>query len=134
MFEKKTARIKQTLGNACVAVHHVSSTVVSRLCAKPTLIIAVVKEWSLSVSSLEKIGYEYSGGFNIPFHRLFSKRPPFHNINLHIYEEGNPEVELNLLFRDYLHAYPKTLEEYANLKSELVKQAFEPKTNNEKVS
>lgn len=135
MFEEEAARIKQALGDACVAVHHVGSTAVRGLCAKPKIdIIAVVKEGGLSIPLLKKIGYEYRGEFNIPFHLGFSKRSPLSNINLHVYEEGNPEVALNLLFRDYLRTHPKALEEYAALKLELVKQEFEPKTNNEKVS
>lgn len=135
MFEEEAIRIKQALGDACVVVHHVGSTAVPGLCAKPKIdIIAVVKEGELSVPLLKKIGYDYRGEFNIPFHLGFSKRLPLPNINLHVYEEGNSEVELNLLFRDYLRAHPEALEEYAALKLELVKQGFEPKTNNAKVS
>lgn len=135
MFEEEAARIKQALGDTCIAIHHVGATAVPGLCAKPKIdIIAVVKEGELSIPSLEKIGYEYRGEFNIPFRFGFSKRPSLPNINLHVYEEGNPEVELNLLFRDYLRAHPEALEEYAALKLELVKQGFEPKANNAKVS
>ena len=123
LFEEEAVKIKQTLNKACIAVHHVGSTAVPGLCAKPKIdIITVVKERTQSVSPFEKIGYEFRGEFNIPFHLGFRKRPPFTNINLHVFEEGNPEIELNLLFRDYLRNHPKALEEYAALKLELVRQ------------
>ncbi len=123
LFAEEAEKIKQTLNEACVAVHHVGSTAVPRLCAKPKIdIITVVKERALSVPPLEKIDYEYRGEFNIPYHLGFRKRPPLTNINLHVFAEGNPEIELNLLFRDYLRNHPEALEEYAALKLKLVRQ------------
>ncbi|MBP9692839.1 MAG: GNAT family N-acetyltransferase [Alphaproteobacteria bacterium] len=123
IFEADAAQMKQALGDNCIAVHHVGSTAVPGLCAKPKIdIILVVKDMVHVVQNLEKIGYEYRGEFNIPLHLGFKKRPPLSNVNLHVYEEGNPEIELNLLFRDYLRTHPEPLEEYAALKWELVKQ------------
>ncbi len=123
LFEEEAIKIKQALGNTCGAVHHIGSTAVPGLCAKPKIdIIAVVKGMAQVIQGLEKLDYEYRGEFNIPFHLGFRKRPPLTNINLHVFEEGNSEVELNLLFRDYLRAHPKAREEYAALKLELVTQ------------
>lgn len=123
MFEEEAVKIKQALGANCVALHHVGSTAVSGLCAKPKIdIILCVKDMALIIQRLEKIGYEYRGEFNIPLHLGFRKRPPLTNVNLHVYEEGNPEIELNLLFRDYLRTHPEVLKEYAALKLELITQ------------
>ncbi|MBL8676023.1 MAG: GrpB family protein, partial [Alphaproteobacteria bacterium] len=81
MFGEEAAHIKQALGDACIAIHHVGSTAVPGLCAKPKIdIIAVVKEGVVSISLLKKIGYEYKGEFNIPFHFGFSKRSALPNI------------------------------------------------------
>ncbi|WP_068470572.1 GNAT family N-acetyltransferase [Candidatus Protochlamydia phocaeensis] len=41
--------------------------------------------------------------------------------NLHVYEEGHPEIELNLTFRDYLRNHPEARNEYASLKENLLK-------------
>lgn len=41
-------------------------------------------------------------------------------INLHVYKESYPEIELNLSFRDYLKAHPKIREDYARLKANLL--------------
>ena len=83
-------------------------------------IIAVVKNTTFLEQDLGTIGYTYKGEFNIPFQYGFSKRDTFPEVNLHVYEEGNPEIEINLLFRDYLRNHPRALKEYADLKLYLV--------------
>lgn len=123
MFEEEAAKIKQALGENCVDVHHVGSTAVPGLTAKPKIdMILCVKAMAHIIQNLENIDYEYRGEFNIPLHLGFRKRPPLTNVNLHVFEEGNPEIELNLLFRDYLRVHPEALKEYADLKLELVAQ------------
>ncbi|MBI2707492.1 MAG: GNAT family N-acetyltransferase [Proteobacteria bacterium] len=123
LFEEESAKIKKALGDNCIVVHHVGSTAVPGLCAKPKIdIILVAKNIALIGQDLEKLGYESRGEFNIPFRLGFSKRGALLNVNLHVYEEENPEINLNLLFRDYLRNFPEALEEYANLKLNLVAQ------------
>lgn len=135
MFEEEAKIIRQALGENCIAIHHIGSTAVPGLCAKPKIdIILCVKELAQTIQNLEKIAYEYRGEFNIPFHYGFRKRPPLTNVNLHVYEEGNPEIELNLLFRDYLRAHPEATEEYANLKLKLVEQESSHQKTNANVS
>ncbi|MBA3813911.1 MAG: GNAT family N-acetyltransferase [Alphaproteobacteria bacterium] len=123
MFEEEAAKIKQSLGENCIAIHHIGSTAVPGLCAKPKIdIILSVKTMHSLIRDLEKLAYEYRGEFNIPLHLGFRKRPPLPNINLHVFEEGNPEIELNLLFRDFLRNHPDARQAYANLKLSLVEQ------------
>jgi GrpB-like predicted nucleotidyltransferase (UPF0157 family)/GNAT superfamily N-acetyltransferase len=123
LFEEESAKIKQALGNNCVVIHHVGSTAVPYLCAKPKIdIITVVNNPDSAIQVLEGLGYQYKGEYNIPFHLGFVKRGHFPEINLHVYEQGNSEVELNLMFRDYLRHHPQVREEYAALKLNLVSQ------------
>lgn len=42
------------------------------------------------------------------------------SINLHIFEENDPEIELNILFRDYLRNHQDARQEYEDLKYMLV--------------
>lgn len=101
-FEFESAAIKKVLGNNCVVIHHIGSTSVPGLTAKPKIdIIVVVRDPISVIEKLETIGIQYRGEFNIPLHYGFSKRGTV-DLNLHVYQEGHPEIELNLLFRDYL--------------------------------
>ena len=122
MFEAEADTIKRALGGNCIAVHHIGSTSVPGLAAKPTIdIITVVQNTKDSINNLEATGYNYNGEFSIPFRAFFNKKIGT-DVNLHVYEEGSPEVELNILFRDYLRTHPEVRDEYGNLKMDLITQ------------
>ncbi len=121
-YEKVAKEIKEALGNNCLGVYHVGSTAVEGLPAKPKIdVIAEVKNINQVVESLEAIGFEYRGEWNIPMQRGFRKRGK-HDVNLHLFPENHPEIELNLTFRDYLRSHPGARDEYAKLKYNLIKQ------------
>ena len=120
IYEKEAALIGQALGGNCLAIHHIGSTSVPGLSAKPKIdVIAVVQDPLLARDQLEKIGIQYRGEYNIPLHYGFSKRGDI-DLNLHVYEEAHPEIELNLCFRDYLRNHINKRDEYARLKEELI--------------
>ena len=120
IYEKEAALIRQALGGNCLAIHHIGSTSVPGLAAKPKIdIIAVVQDPLLARDQLEKIGIQYRGEYNIPLHYGFSKRRDI-DLNIHVYEEFHPEIELNLCFRDYLRNHPNKRDDYARLKEELI--------------
>jgi GrpB-like predicted nucleotidyltransferase (UPF0157 family)/GNAT superfamily N-acetyltransferase len=130
-FGAEAFKIRKVLGANCTAIHHVGSTSVPDLAAKPKIdIIAVVQDLLFDKSQLESIGYKYRGGFNIPLRRSFTIRAQERNINLHVFEENDPEIELNILFRDYLCANPDARDEYAQLKYNLIKQESSHKLKN----
>lgn len=123
-FEEQAEFIKKALGNHCLQVHHVGSTSVPGLPAKPKIdIVAVVKHPFLEedIKKLEAAHFVYRGEYNIPMHFGFSKRGPL-EVNLHVYEEGHPEIELNLTFRDYLKTHPAMRDEYGALKLHLLEK------------
>jgi GrpB-like predicted nucleotidyltransferase (UPF0157 family)/GNAT superfamily N-acetyltransferase len=120
IFEKEAAIIKKALNDNCLKIHHIGSTSVPGLVAKPKIdMIAVVKEPLIARNQLEKIDIQYRGEYNIPLHYGFSKRGII-DLNLHVYEESHPEIELNLMFRNYLREHPKLRDEYAQLKKALL--------------
>jgi GrpB-like predicted nucleotidyltransferase (UPF0157 family)/GNAT superfamily N-acetyltransferase len=130
-FEQEAKLIKQALGDACVAVHHVGSTSVPHLPAKPKIdIIVVVKcHPAETVDKLKAVGFEYRGEYNIPLHFGFSKRGRV-EVNLHLYRQGHPEIELNLMFRDYLRSHPEVRDEYGAWKLKLVQDPSSFEKNN----
>lgn len=130
IFETEAVKIKEALGSNCLAVHHIGSTAVADLLAKPIIdIVVVIKDREKVIQPLERLGFTYKGEYNIPL-RLYFNRSEGTQINLHVYEEGHPEIELNLLFRDYLQSHPKAREQYTKLKQELLKDTSSYEKNN----
>ena len=127
MFAEEAVLIKQVLGDNCVAVHHIGSTSVPGLDAKPIIdIIIVVKNTVDSIAALESAGYTFKGEMHIPFRFYFSKMGAI-KFHLHVYAEGNREIELNLTFTNYLRNNPNACAEYAALKGDLLtkKESFQ---------
>jgi GrpB-like predicted nucleotidyltransferase (UPF0157 family)/GNAT superfamily N-acetyltransferase len=130
IFEAEALKIKAALGPNCLAVHHIGSTSVPGLAAKPVIdMIIVMKNAKNAIQPLESLGFMYKGEYNIPMRYYFNRKEGV-DTNLHVYEEGHPEIELNLLFRDYLRAHPEAREEYAALKESLLKEKSSYEKNN----
>ncbi len=121
IFDEESQIIKNSLRDNCTNLHHVGSTAVVGLAAKPKIdIIAVVKNGNDSIEPLEKSGYAYRGEWNIPFKFGFTRRDT-NQVNLHVLEEKHPEIELSIVFRDHLRANPKSMQQYAKIKETLLR-------------
>lgn len=108
--------ITKGLGDHLLEIHHGGSTSITGLVAKPRIdIIAVVKDGESVVPLLEKVGYNYKGEWNIPFKYGFTKRNGV-EVNLHVFERENSEIELNLAFRDFMRNNPNYRDDYAKIK------------------
>lgn len=123
LFEQEAAKIKMALGDNCVEIHHVGSTSIPHLAAKPLIdIVPVVRniiDVDLCVSKMEQLGYQTKGENGIAFRRFFQKGHPHPTHNVHIYEQGSPEIEHNLLFRNYLRTHANERDAYGALKKQL---------------
>lgn len=130
IFVKEAYKINEVLGANCLAVHHVGSTSVPGLSAKPIIdMIGVIKNPKNTIQPLENLGFTYKGEYNIPFRYYFNRNDGV-AANLHVYEEDHPEIELNLLFRDYLRNHQDAREEYAALKESLLNEKASYEKNN----
>ncbi len=126
MFARERDRLAGVLGPAAAAIHHVGSTSIPGMCAKPVLdvlvetpVLALMDE---ATPGLEAAGYAARGEHGIPGRRYFS-RPPGDRpeIHLHAYAVGDFRVARHLRFRDYLRAHPDAAERYAVLKRALAR-------------
>jgi GrpB-like predicted nucleotidyltransferase (UPF0157 family) len=126
LFASEAEQIKQALGNNCIAIHHIGSTSVPGLSAKPIIdILPVVKEIQevdLATHAMESLGYQAKGEYGIAFRRYFQKEITRRTHNVHVYQEGDPEISRYLKFRDWLRSHPEDAVSYAKLKTELATQ------------
>lgn len=124
MFAAEAEKIRAVLQENCTAVHHIGSTSVPYLKAKPIIdIMPVVKDLKRVdevADEFEKIGYEYLGEFGISGRRYLRKGGDERTHQIHIFEESNKaDIERHLAVRDYLRAHRKAADEYGELKSRL---------------
>ena len=121
MFDQEAALIRMALGKNCVAIHHVGSTSIPGLAAKPIIdIVPVVKDiLQVDTNALEAFGYRDRGELGMLFRRYYTKGPSERTHHLHIWEEGNPEIDKHLFFRAYLIDNPAELKRYEDLKLNL---------------
>jgi GrpB-like predicted nucleotidyltransferase (UPF0157 family)/GNAT superfamily N-acetyltransferase len=126
LFAKEAEQIKKALGSNCAAIHHIGSTSVPGLMAKPVIdILPVVKDIEKvdqASEAMEALGYLAMGEYGIPFRRLFIKGGDVRTHNVHVFQEGNPEINRHLKFRDWLRTHSDDAKLYAKLKVELAKK------------
>ncbi len=123
LFEAESKLIQEDLGDNCIAIHHVGSTSIPELAAKPKIdIIAVVRDLLFAKKQLTSLGHISRGGFNLPLRKTFDLKNKKADFNLHVFEENDPEIELNILFRNYLRENISEREKYAILKYNLIKE------------
>ena len=124
LFEDEALKIRKILGKELIDVHHIGSTAVENLMAKPIIdIMPVVKEISRVDnynSKFEDLGYEVMGEFGMAGRRYFRKGSARRTHQIHIFEESNSkDIERHIAVRDYLRKHPMEAFEYGQLKSRL---------------
>lgn len=118
-FELEKKSIQEVIERSIMNVHHIGSTAVKHLSAKPILDIAIeIKKFNdgdqLSLP-LESLGYSYKGTNILPDrHYLIKGEPRTHQI--HMYQSGNKYLIEQLKFRDHLRANDRDRLEYEQLK------------------
>ncbi len=98
-YKNEAELLKKTLTDNLVEIHHIGSTAIKDIMAKPKIDIAVAVKDLKATHVLTEIGYEFNGEYNIPFRFFFSKNGEF-DVNLHVMLVGNHELEGFLRFRD----------------------------------
>lgn len=124
-FEAEAERVADALGGNVAAVHHVGSTAIPGIYAKPVIDLLIevrdITEVDGRSSSMESLGYEVLGEYGIRGRRYFRKddREGIRTHNAHAFEAGSAEAERHLAFRDYMIAHPADARRYSELKRKL---------------
>ncbi|MEE6131986.1 hypothetical protein CHN50_04330 [Priestia aryabhattai] len=125
-YEVEKQLIEEVFQDEIVDIHHIGSTSVPGLAAKPVIDILIeVKNIAFIHTyndEMIKRGYECKGENGIEGRRYFQKGGEDRTHHVHMYEQGHSEVGRHLRFRDYLIKHPDEAQEYACLKQELAKK------------
>lgn len=124
-FQQEKQHLTKLLGGLVLELHHIGSTSVAGLYAKP-IIDMILEVDSLAqldeVSDMfERLGYEVMGEFGIEGRRYYRKGGNNRTHQIHAFERGDANINRHLAFRDYLVAHPEVKLEYQNLKVELAR-------------
>ena len=126
LFEAEAARLSEAIPEGLVAVHHIGSTSVPGLAAKPTIdILAEVSDLTVLDrfdSNMESLGYLAKGEFGIPGRRFYLKGLIDRTHHVHAFEQGSVGLHRHLAVRDYLRAHIEQVAEYGSLKLQIAKQ------------
>jgi len=106
-------------------IHHVGSTAVPGLAAKPVIDIMLCLERMPRTEELDLL-LGPMGYVNVPQEddavRLFYRRGMPRTHHLHVVQAGGEEEHRHLAFRDHLRAHPEAVERYADLKRRLAEE------------
>lgn len=128
LYQSEVTRLLNVLEHEIVSNHHIGSTAIPGMSAKPIIDIL------LEVRNISKVddyndamiglGYEPRGELGIAGRRYFSREEPVdvRTHHIHAFQSGNRGKERHLAFRDYMIAHPVDVREYSQLKMDLAKK------------
>lgn len=127
LADEETERILTELNFPVVGIYHIGSTSVPGIKAKPILdFVLEVEDLHDVIQNQEvfqKLGYTSKGEFGIPGRQFFTRDTNGERSHhLHVFQQGHPDIERHLIFRDYLRANPDAAREYEQLKEELAQR------------
>ncbi len=119
--EALAAELGALIGAPLLACHHIGSTAVPGLPAKPVidLLPEVTDLAALEAArpTLEAAGYDWLGENGLPRRRYLRRiRDGQREVHCHAYAKGDPEIARHLAFRDHLRRHPADRAAYAAVK------------------
>ena len=119
-FEAESDLIRLTIGETVEQIHHMGSTSVPGLSAKPVIDIFLrvhtLADLDLKTGLLQVIGYVPYGENGLAGRRFFAKGGTKRSHHVHAYAMANKEPLRHLAFRDYLRLNTPIAQAYAALK------------------
>ena len=123
MYKEESGKVKNILSDIIIDIHHIGSTAIPGIKAKPVIDILVEVKDIEGVDQynhkMKELGYEVMGEYGIPKRRFFRKGGDKRTHHIHIFQVDNEEIERHIKFKEYLIAHPDKAREYSRLKEEL---------------
>lgn len=125
LFEKEAKTLRHTLKGVAASIHHIGSTAVEGLAAKPIIDILIEVNSLAALDALneemQRLGYVPKGEYGIAGRRFYPKGGESRTHHIHAFGIGDPNLVRHLAFRDYLREHPKIAQEYSSLKKAVAK-------------
>lgn len=119
-FETEARLLTAMLGGDS-RIHHIGSTSVRGLAAKPIVDILIEISDVTLLDAFEdgfrSLGYEPRGENGIPGRRYFVKGSPERTHQIHAFATGSQDALRHLAVRDYLRGHPDECQAYAQVKA-----------------
>ena len=108
-------------------IFHIGSTSIQTIgYAKPIIDILIVVKDIAKVDyfneKMKDLGYDPRGENGISCRRYFTKGKEKRTHHVHVYQEGNGNIEKHLSFKAYLIQHPDEAKKYGELKNKLAKK------------
>jgi GrpB-like predicted nucleotidyltransferase (UPF0157 family) len=121
MYRSEANEIRAIFGRELISIHHIGSTSIPGMSAKPIIdimpVVGDIDRVEAFNPGMIGLGYEVRGEYGIAGRRYFVKRDRTGRTHhVHTYAPDNPEVARHLDFRDYLITHPDGALVYARLK------------------
>ncbi|HWA30512.1 MAG TPA: GrpB family protein [Rhizomicrobium sp.] len=119
MAVAESARLKAALGDNIEIVHHVGSTAIPNIMAKPIVdllpVVRDLKTLDAQEDAVRRLGYKWHGEFGLTGRRFCTWADPKtgkRTFQLHFFLPDNENAKKILAFRDYMRAHPFVAKEY----------------------
>ena len=120
LFENERTLLQMTLGKVISRIHHIGSTSVPGLSAKPVIDILIevanLEELDSLNQAMEGVGYTVRGENGILNRRYFTKGGSQRSHHIHAFTTGDAQIIKHLAFRDYLIKHNDVAIQYALMK------------------
>lgn len=127
-FREIAALLKTLLGDRVLDIHHIGSTSIPGMAAKPLIDVDVILPTAADVIDacplMEAAGYEPRGNRYDTDIFAFMKRTTAPRQRVYLCPEGHATHHRRMQFRDYLRTHPQAASDYQALKLKLA-EAFE---------
>ncbi|NTX79643.1 GrpB family protein [Serratia proteamaculans] len=120
LFEAESSLLQVTLGKVISRIHHIGSTSVPGLAAKPVIDILLevtgLNELDSLNAEMECAEYTVRGENGISNRRYFTKGGDQRSHQVHAFAVGDMQIVKHLAFRDYLIKSKNAAGQYAKIK------------------
>lgn len=119
LAKAEIGRLAGVLGDNLLIVHHIGSTAIAGIRAKPTLdLMPIVRDLAAldaREAAVRALGYDWRGEFGLPGRRFLALSDAVtgeRRVHAHAYQADSPAIDRHRAFRDYLRAHPDEAQAY----------------------